>query len=122
MIDFCRKMGIVVTAYSPLGSPAIQHQRKKRQTTTTPQLLQNPVVQKLAAKHNKTSAQIVLRFNYQRGVAVIPKSARPKRLKENISIFDFELTDDDMNELMNLDQHGDQVGKCRKFDFLTTKG
>ena len=55
-------------------------------------VLEDPVVLEIAASHAKTPAQVVLRWNIQRGVAVIPKSLKLERNLENLSIFDFELT------------------------------
>lgn len=69
-----------------------------------PDILGNPVVQKLAEKHKKSPAQILLRHILQLGVTAIPKSTNPKRLKENMDVFDFELDADDMNEMNGLDQ------------------
>ena len=68
-----------------------------------------PVVQELAAKYNKTPAQIALRWNLQHEVVTIPKSVRPSRIAENTQIFDFELSQADMNLLDGLDE-GKRVG------------
>lgn len=69
-----------------------------------PDILNNPVVKAIAAKHKKTEAQIVLRHAIQKEIVVIPKSTNPKRLRENIDIFGFELDGTDMDQLNNLDQ------------------
>ena len=100
-----------MTGYSPIGSGGVTHVRK-RDTTSLPPLLQHPIVTKIAKKYNKTPAQVLLRFNLQRGLVVIPKSSNPKRIKENIGIFDFILRKKDIKQLRSLDQHG----KYRKFD------
>lgn len=63
----------------------------------------NEVLVAIGAKYNKTVAQIILRWLTQRGVVAIPKSARKERMIENISIFDFKLTDDDLLTIQNLD-------------------
>lgn len=63
----------------------------------------NEVLSSIAAKHNKTVAQVILRWLTQRGVVAIPKSVRKERMIENISIFDFNLTDEDMKSIQNLD-------------------
>lgn len=62
------------------------------------------MVQTIATKHKKTEAQIVLRHAIQKDIVVIPKSTNPKRLRENISIFDFRLDDSEMKQLNDLDQ------------------
>lgn len=64
-----------------------------------PNLLENSVVQQLSKQYGKTPAQILLRHTVQRGVAVIPKSSNPARLKENFEIFDFTIKEEDMEKL-----------------------
>jgi alcohol dehydrogenase (NADP+) len=105
LVDFCHKNGITVVAYSPLASPGFNKFLKKmgKQAKELPDILSDPVVSKIAKKHSKTPAQIALRFLIQRGVAAIPKSVTPKRVQENINVFDFTLDDNDLKELRNLD-------------------
>ncbi|WP_152655941.1 aldo/keto reductase [Oceanobacillus sp. CFH 90083] len=67
-------------------------------------LLQNETLQKLADQHHKTISQIILRWHYQLGAIAIPKSASPVRQKENISIFDFELSDEEVAMINSLTQ------------------
>ena len=57
------------------------------------------VIKKLAEKYKKTPAQIILRWNIQRGIITIPKSQKPERIKENFEIFDFEMTEDEIKEI-----------------------
>ena len=64
----------------------------------------NEVLVRLAKKHKKSSAQIALRFLLQSNVVVIPKSIRKERMEENINVFDFELSEDDMKEIRGLDE------------------
>ncbi len=64
----------------------------------------------IAAKHGKTPAQVVIRWHLDSGLIVIPKSVRPERLKENISVFDFQLDDDDMQRMRSLDKPGGRMG------------
>jgi len=66
-------------------------------------LFTDPTLSEIAAGHGKSVAQVVLRWLTQRGVVVIPKSVRPERLRENIDIFDFDLTDDQMARIAALD-------------------
>ena len=67
-------------------------------------LLTNPVINRIAQNHNKDSGQVILRFEIQEGVIVFPKSTKPERMKSNMDIFDFALTDDEMNEIRALDK------------------
>ena len=60
-------------------------------------IFQNKVLQKIADKHQKSIAQIILRWLLQRNIVCIPKSVRIERLKENFNVFDFELSSEDMN-------------------------
>ena len=83
-----------------------------------PDILGDPVVAQISKNHSKTPAQIVLRFLIQRGIAPIPKSVTEKRVKENIAVFDFALSDSDIKELSGLD-----VGeKARVCDFRLFQG
>lgn len=66
--------------------------------------MKNPTVVKLAEKHHKTPAQILLKHAVQKGICVIPKSTNPQRLRENINIFDFTLDEEDINEMNALDR------------------
>lgn len=73
--------------------------------TSSPPLLKDALLNSLGKKYNKTAAQVVLRFNIQRGVVVIPKSFNPERIKENFQVFDFSLTEDDMNKIEALNKN-----------------
>lgn len=66
-------------------------------------LFTNPVLSGIGAAHGKSVGQVVLRWLTQRGVVAIPKSVRPERMAENLDVFDFELTDDQMGEIAGLD-------------------
>jgi 2,5-diketo-D-gluconate reductase A len=66
-------------------------------------LFSNPVLSEIAAAHDKSVAQVVLRWLVQRDVIVIPKSTRIERMRENIDVFDFELSDDEMMRIAGLD-------------------
>jgi 2,5-diketo-D-gluconate reductase A len=72
-------------------------------------LLANETIAAVAARHDRTPAQAILRWHLQLGNVVIPKSVTPKRIRENFALFDFELTDDDMTEIAALDV-GQRIG------------
>ncbi|OVE70236.1 aldo/keto reductase [Clostridium diolis] len=65
-------------------------------------LLENTVLKKIASNHEKTVAQVILRWHIQRGIIIIPKSSNPKRIKENIQLFDFELSSEEMEKINQL--------------------
>ncbi|KAL6743202.1 hypothetical protein Aduo_016276 [Ancylostoma duodenale] len=98
LYELCKKLNISFTAYGPLGSPGRKAFNPNMQWPEGNPLT-DPEVEELAAKHNKTPAQILLRHLIQRGMAVIPKSVRPERVKENLAVFDFTLSQDEMNKL-----------------------
>ena len=90
LIDFDKKMSIVTQAWSPLGRGIV---------------LDNPMLNKMAKHHGKTPAQIILKWDLQRGISIIPKSKTPARVKENTEL-DFELSPDEMSmiDVMNKNQ------------------
>ncbi|KAF9173904.1 hypothetical protein BGX21_008203 [Mortierella sp. AD011] len=89
IISFCESENIAIEAYSPLSRG---HK------------LQDPVVNKIAAKYSKSAAQVLIRWNLQKGHIVLPKSAKKERIEQNSKVFDFELADDDMEVLDSLDE------------------
>lgn len=86
----------VVQAYSPIGSPNSHF--------ATQNLLELPLLVKLAEKYKKSPAQIALRWNVQQGHSVLPKSTHAKRLASNIDLFDFELSPEDLHEFNSIEQ------------------
>ena len=66
---------------------------------------ENPVISEIGSKYGKTTAQVMIRWNIQRGVAVIPKSTHIERMEENINVFDFELSEQDMHTIADLDKN-----------------
>lgn len=68
-------------------------------------MLADPIINEIAAVHGKSPAQIILRWDLQRGIVVIPGSSNPAHIRENIDIFDFELTDDEMKQINALDRN-----------------
>lgn len=96
VINYCRKHNIFVEAWSPLmvGGEAMR----------------DPVIVEIADKHGKSPAQTILRWHTQNGFAVIPKSANEGRIKENLNIFDFTLTDAEMAAMNALTKKNIRVG------------
>jgi diketogulonate reductase-like aldo/keto reductase len=90
---FIQSKGIVVEAWYPLGGRG--HNRE---------LLSDPALAAIAARHGVSLVQVILRWDLQRGVAVVPGSANPSHQKENISLFDFELSAKEMDEIARLDR------------------
>lgn len=100
MKAFCDKHGIVVTAYSPLGSP----DRPARLIADgDPAPLHEPAIIAIAAKYNVTAAQILIRWTVQRGFVVLPKSVTPERIASNIDVFSFSLDDEDLKLIAALE-------------------
>jgi len=99
LVEFCQKHGIAVTAYSPLGRPGYQPGTHDLPANCPSPLIDNPIILELSRKHNKTPAQILLRWLIERNIIVIPKSVNPERIKENIAIFDFSLLVDDIKKI-----------------------
>lgn len=87
--QYCADHDIVVEAYSPLAQG---------------HAMDNPTLDELAKAHGKTPAQIMVRWCLQAGTVPLPKSVKPQRIKSNVDVFDFELSDGDMAKLAKLDQ------------------
>ncbi|XP_067929777.1 aldo-keto reductase family 1 member A1-like isoform X2 [Watersipora subatra] len=102
LVEFCLKRGISVTAYSPLGSPG--RPAFINMGPVTPALLDEPLLKEIADRHDKTPAQVVLRNLIQRGLIVVPKSVTPERLRENLKVWDFELNQEEMEEIKSLNK------------------
>lgn len=88
LVEFCQKNNIHVTAYSPLGSGGV------------PSVLKDKTLQEIANKYNKTTAQVSLSWNVQRGITVIPKSVRVERIIENSQLF--KLDQEDMDKIATI--------------------
>ncbi|KAI4339175.1 hypothetical protein MLD38_024142 [Melastoma candidum] len=99
LVKFCQKHGICVTAHTPLGGSVAN-----TEWFGSVSCLDEPVLKGLAKKYNKTVAQVVLRWGIQRNTVVIPKSSKSERLKENIEVFDFELSEEDMGIIKSIDK------------------
>ena len=94
---FGAEHGILTQAWSPIGG--ITFYREGEHTST----LEDPVIVEIAEAHGKSAAQVMLRWGLQHGRSVIPKSTKPERIAENIDVFDFELTADQMTAIDGLD-------------------
>jgi diketogulonate reductase-like aldo/keto reductase len=90
LLDYCKKHGIQFEAWSPIMKGKVKD---------------IPLMDTLAKKYNKTPYQIVLRWDLQKGVVTIPKSVNEKRIKQNADIFDFIISDEDMETIDALDKH-----------------
>ena len=77
-------------------------------------MFNEPVLKGIAEKYGKTPAQIILRWNVQQGVIVIPKSVHKERMRENLNIWDFELDDADMEQIAGLDKDCPSMLDTRK--------
>src|SRR6185437_8737899 len=100
LLRFCQQEEIAVTGFSPLGALSYV---SLGMAGAGDSVLEQPVVREAARHHNRTPAQIVLRWGVQRGTAVIPKTSQPARLAENLAIFDFALSDAEMQAIDGLD-------------------
>lgn len=92
--EYCRKHNIQIEAWSPLMKA---------------QILDDPVLKEIAAKHKKTPAQVVLQWDLQKEIVTIPKSIKPKRIRENADVFDFTLSDEEIARIDSLDR-GERTG------------
>ncbi|MFW6135017.1 MAG: aldo/keto reductase, partial [Elusimicrobiota bacterium] len=97
---YCEEKGIIIQAYSPLT-------RTKR--------LNDEKLMEIAKIYNKTPAQIFIRWNLQLGTVPIPKANQKIHLKENIDVFDFEIKDEDMDLLNNLNERYSSLGRLPYF-------
>ncbi|MBT2291449.1 aldo/keto reductase [Paenibacillus albidus] len=102
LLDFCQEQGIQLEAWSPLMQG---------------QLLEHPALQSIAAKHSKSVAQVILRWDLQRGIVTIPKSTKEHRIIENASVFDFELSAEDVAQISGLNQNKRIGPDPDNFDF-----
>ncbi len=102
LLRYCQQEEIAYTAFSPLGAPSYV---PLGMAEASDSVLGREVVKDIATGHGKTPAQVVLRWGVQRGTAVIPKTSNPRRLSENIDLFDFALSDEEMAKIASLDQN-----------------
>lgn len=93
VVEHIQKKGIVVQGWYPLGGRGYIEP-----------MFHNPVLQEIATAHGKSVAQVILRWSLQKGVSVIPGSSNPDHIRENISVFDFELTNQEMESIAALNK------------------
>jgi len=95
--DFAAEHGILTQAWSPIGGITFYRDGSHGST------LNDPVIGDIATAHGKSPAQVMLRWGLQQGRSVIPKSTKPSRIAENINVFDFELSADELTAIDDLD-------------------
>lgn len=94
LLHYCRAHRIELTAYSPLGSPGRLDPRLQE-----PYLIEDPLVTYLAKKYQRSPAHILIRYQIQRNIVVIPKAIQPAHIKSNLEALSFELSQEDMGKL-----------------------
>ena len=86
-VEYCRARGILVEAYSPFGTGSI---------------FSAPEIREIAARYRKSIGQVCLRWSLQMGYLPLPKSGNPARIRENLDVFDFDLSEEDMAKIASL--------------------
>ncbi|CAJ0927209.1 14036_t:CDS:2 [Entrophospora sp. SA101] len=104
LIDYAKSQDLAVTAYSSLGSISYVA-FGITSVEGVPHLLEEPKLEQIAKKHNKSTAQVALRWAIQRNIAIIPKSNNQNRIIENRKIVDFTLTDEEIKEISSLNRN-----------------
>lgn len=100
LIGHAKSKGIVFTSYSPLGAP-----KRPWAKADEPILLNDPKLKAIADKKNATVAQLLIRYQIERGNVVIPKSVTPKRIQSNMEVWHFNLTNDDMKQIESFNRN-----------------
>ncbi len=102
LLRYCQQESIAFTAFSPLGAASYY---SLGMASASESLLDHRIVQCIALEKHRSAAQVLLRWGVQRGTSVIPKTSEVARMKENLQLFDFELTADEMQSISDLDRH-----------------
>lgn len=102
LLRFCAEHQVAVTGFSPLGAPSYV---PIGMASASENVLEEPVVKAAAVRHARTPAQIVLRWAIQRGTAIVPKTSRPERLAENLSVFGIDLSAEEMQAISALNRN-----------------
>ncbi|XP_033753028.1 aldo-keto reductase family 1 member A1-like [Pecten maximus] len=97
LVNFCRQNKMTVTAYCPLAHPSTS-----RKIEGEPVIFDEQLLKDISSAKEKSIAQVVLRFLLQRGIVVIPKSITPTRIKENLQLYDFDLSESEMKQIAGL--------------------
>ncbi|XP_053574931.1 aldo-keto reductase family 1 member C15 [Bombina bombina] len=105
LLAFCKSQDIALVAYSVLGSSRDENWVDQN----SPVLVEDPVLNTIAKKHNRSPAQVAMRYLLQRGVIVLAKSFTPDRIKQNFQVFDFQLSDEDVKTLDSLNTNSRYV-------------
>jgi len=100
LVNYCLSRNICVTAHTPLGGGVLN-----AETWNTPIPLKDPVIIEIATAHEKSPAQVLLRFLLQCGIVILPKSVKAHRMAENNNLLDFSLSEDDMKKIEKLDKY-----------------
>lgn len=103
LVNLAQSQGIAVTAYSSFGPQSFRELDIQR-ANDTPLLFEHEVVKKVAERHGKSPAQVLLRWSTQRNVAVIPKSNNRDRLAQNLDVTEWDLSEEEVKELSGLDK------------------
>ncbi|KAJ5477515.1 NAD(P)H-dependent D-xylose reductase xyl1 [Penicillium diatomitis] len=104
LVNYAQKEGIAVTAYSSFG-PLSFIELEMQNAKDTPKLFEHSAITSVASKHNRSPAQVLLRWATQRNIAVIPKSNDPTRLAQNLQVTDFDLDQSEIESISNLNQN-----------------
>jgi len=111
LLEICKAEGITSQSWSPLGG------RADKDSDFKENLLTNPVLTQIGEKYGKTAAQVILRWNIDQGIVAIPKSVTPSRIQANIDIFDFALTQAEVQEIDALNKNERTGPNPDNFDF-----
>ncbi len=104
-LELMKSYGIAPQAWAPLAEGRFD-------------IFTHPTLAKIGARYGKTAAQTALRWNVQRGVCILPKSVHKERIEQNIDIWDFSLTDDEMQAIASLDMGYIEIADLNKADFV----
>lgn len=115
LLNFCKANNIHMTGYSPLGSGDRSSSMKAE---NEPSLLDNEGINQIAEKHDASPAQVLIKWHFTRGTAVIPKSTNPKRIKQNLESANLDLTEEDLSKITDLDRHFRYING----EFFVTEG
>ena len=106
LIEYCKNLGIVPQSWSPLGG-----------ANSVAEILKNETLNAIGKKYNKSAAQVILRWNIDLGVVVIPKSATKSRIADNFNVMDFKLTADEIAQIDALNQDKRSGADPETFNF-----